>query len=165
MSFDISGFEKLQKDLQKLEREAPKTCQKISDELAARLLRLVKHETHPGKKPKFDDSLTKEQRKKAEEIWDGYVGGELRRKWTVQKGINTGGTYVNFVINPVEYAPYVEYGHYQQRGRYVPALGKSLSKSWVKGRFMLTKSLIELEKLAPNVIQKNVDAMMKEVFG
>lgn len=164
-SFDISGLKKLQSDLQKLEKEAPKTCQKCSDELAARLLRLVKQKTLPGKKPELDDSLSKKQRKVAEEIWDGYVGGELRRGWTVQKGINSGGTYVNFVINPVKYGPYVEYGHYQQRGRYVPALGKSLTKSWVKGSFMLIKSLQDLEKIAPNVIQKNVDAMMKEVFG
>lgn len=165
MSFDISGLEKLKKDMQKLQKEAPTTCQKISDELSARLLRLVKQKTQVGNKPKLDESLTENQRKTAEAIWDGYEGGTLRRGWTVQRGTAAGGKYVNFVLNPVEYGLYYEYGHYQQRGRYVPALGKSLSKSWVKGHFVLTKSLQELERLAPKIIQKNVDAMMKEVFG
>ena len=33
----------------------------------------------------------------------------------------------------VEYAPYVEYGHHQEPGRYVPALGKRLVASYVAG--------------------------------
>jgi len=31
----------------------------------------------------------------------------------------------------VKYAPYVELGHHQQPGRYVPAIKKRLVKSWV----------------------------------
>ena len=31
----------------------------------------------------------------------------------------------------VEYAPYVELGHHQQPGRYVPAIGKRLKRDWV----------------------------------
>lgn len=34
----------------------------------------------------------------------------------------------------VEYAPYVELGHHQQPGRYVPAIGKRLKASYVKGK-------------------------------
>ena len=33
-----------------------------------------------------------------------------------------------------EYAPYVELGHHQQPGRYVPAIGKRLVRSWVDPR-------------------------------
>ena len=32
----------------------------------------------------------------------------------------------------VKYAPYVELGHHQEPGRYVPAIGKRLKKSWVE---------------------------------
>lgn len=32
----------------------------------------------------------------------------------------------------VEYAPYVELGHHQEPGRYVPAIKKRLVASWVK---------------------------------
>ena len=38
-----------------------------------------------------------------------------------------GGTLVN-------YAPYVELGHHQQVGRYVPAIGKRLVRPWVPGK-------------------------------
>lgn len=42
---------------------------------------------------------------------------------------------------PVEYAPYVEFGHHQQPGRYVPAIGKRLVKDYVEGKPYLTPSL------------------------
>lgn len=34
----------------------------------------------------------------------------------------------------VKYAPYVELGHHQQPGRYVPAIGKRLVRSWVPAK-------------------------------
>lgn len=34
----------------------------------------------------------------------------------------------------VTYAPHVELGHHQQPGRYVPAIGKRLKRSWVPGK-------------------------------
>ena len=39
-----------------------------------------------------------------------------------------------YVGTDVEYAAYVEYGHHQQVGRYVPAIGKRLVKSFVPGK-------------------------------
>lgn len=39
-----------------------------------------------------------------------------------------------YVGTPVEYAPFVELGHHQQPGRYVPAIGKRLKQSYVKGK-------------------------------
>lgn len=36
-----------------------------------------------------------------------------------------------YVGTNVEYAPYVEFGHTQEPGRYVPAIGKRLVKSYV----------------------------------
>ena len=34
----------------------------------------------------------------------------------------------------VEYAPYVELGHHQQPGRFVPKIKKRLKRSWVPGK-------------------------------
>ena len=68
------------------------------------------------------------------------------------------------IINPTEYASYVEYGHRQTPGRYVPALGKSLKANWVKGRFMLTISIQEVEKALPGVLERNLYELLKEVF-
>ena len=100
--------------------------------------------------------------------WAGYSGGTLRRGWTGDKTVDgasyaqslpikkKGDSFVIDIINPVEYASYVEFGHRQTPGRYVPALGKKLKGGWVKGRFMLTKSEIELSADAPKILEKKL---------
>lgn len=154
--FDMSGFEKLRKDLQKLQTKSPQTVEKCANDLVLRLYSMTKKRTPVGdySGDSYACSAKKELTHKGHYEKD-KTGGTLRRNWIVQKGIIAGGTYVNYVINPIEYAPYVEYGHM--------TVGKK--KSWVKGHFMLTDSLEDLKKIAPKVIEKNVDTMMKEVFG
>lgn len=75
-----------------------------------------------------------------------------------------GGTYTIDVINPMKYASYVEFGHRQTPGRYVPAIGKRLKQSWVNGKFFLTLSEAELGYLAPNVLEAKLEAFLKKVF-
>ena len=41
----------------------------------------------------------------------------------------------------VEYAPYVELGHHQEPGRYVPAIKKRLKKEWVPPKPYLRPAL------------------------
>lgn len=102
------------------------------------------------------------------------IGGTLRRGWTTQssgsgaEGMKTSGaaqyvdtlkvnhsgdTYVVEITNPVEYASYVEYGHRTAN-----------HKGWVKGHFMLTISERELQSQAPKMIQRKLEAKLKEVF-
>ena len=64
----------------------------------------------------------------------------------------------------MNYAVYVEFGHRQTPGRYVPALGKRLKKSWVTGRFMLTKAMLESESMVLQVMQSNFEKYFKGVF-
>ena len=40
-----------------------------------------------------------------------------------------------------KYAPFVEYGHKQQVGRYVPAIGKRLVGPWVEGKPFMEPAL------------------------
>ena len=47
----------------------------------------------------------------------------------------------------------------------VPAIGKRLKKSWVKGKFMLTISESELQKQAPAVIEKKITEWLKKLGG
>ena len=58
-------------------------------------------------------------------------GGTLRRSWRVKKD----GELARIVYNKVHYAPHVEYGHRTRGG-----------KSFVEGRYMLTKSVKEIEE-------------------
>ena len=63
--------------------------------------------------------------------------GNLRNSITHQME----GDKTVVIGTPVEYAPYVEFGHHQQPGRYVPAIGKQLVKDYVEGKPYLTPSL------------------------
>ena len=75
-----------------------------------------------------------------------------------------GDNYQIEIINPTEYTSYVEYGHRQTPGRYIPALGVSAKKAWVPGKFMLTISEKEINDLAPKLIEKKLEAKLREVF-
>ena len=57
------------------------------------------------------------------------------------------------VINPVEYASYVEFGHRTQGG-----------KGWVNGQYFLTLSEHDLERLTPALIERKLEALLREVF-
>ena len=90
--------------------------------------------------------------------------GELRRSWTVGTVGKRGDLYYIEVINPLEYAQYVEYGHRQTPGRYVPAIGKRLKKSWVQGKFMLTLSENEIQKDMDKIIKQKLIQLLKEAI-
>ena len=121
-----------------------------------------------------------------EQYWGGYMGGTLRRGWTartereaesgggsdsVEEYVATlpvtkaGGEYRIEVINPVEYASYVEFGHRQTPGRYVPAIGKTLKKGWAEGKYFLTLSEQDLKNLAPGIIEHKLEKQLREVFN
>lgn len=91
--------------------------------------------------------------------------GNLRRNWAVSDVRKNGENYEIEVSNSTEYASYVEFGHRQTPGRFVPAIGKRLKKSWVKGKFMLTISESELQKQAPTVIEKKITEWLKKLGG
>lgn len=90
--------------------------------------------------------------------------GELRRSWTVGDIRKQGDCYYIEVINPLEYAQYVEYGHRQTPGRYVPAIGKRLKRSWVQGKFMLTLSENEIQRDMDKIIKQKLIQLLKEAI-
>lgn len=151
-SFNFKEFECFTKQLEKLAKEKDKLFQDAAKELAAILLTLVIEKTPVGNHP-------------AE---SGMVGGTLKRGWTIQTSLGTmqvssdGNTYTIEVTNPVDYASYVESGHRQTPGRYVPAIGKRLKKRWVAGKFMMRESVEELQKIAPKVLERKIERFLKE---
>ena len=160
-SADFKEFEVLYERLQDAEALAGKFCEEASKELAARLLALVIPRTHIGV---YDSE-------------SGKKGGTLRRGWTGGKNTGAkayaqalpvqkaGNLYTITVINPVEYASYVEFGHRQTPGRFIPAIGKRLKNSWVEGQYMLTLSEDDLKTISPKVLQQKLDKYLREVFN
>ena len=152
LKFDKKELEKLQKQLEELEKgkARDKFFEDCAKDLAARLLALVIPKTPVGVYP--NDSSRK--------------GGTLRRGWTGGKKTDaeafarslkvekSGNTYTITVENNVEYAPYVEYGHRTRGG-----------KGFVQGKRMLEISEAELEALAPKILQDKLEKFLKGVFN
>ena len=101
------------------------------------------------------------------------TGGTLRRGWTVDnKVLMFGDTYAVNVFNNVFYCTYVENGHKQTPGRYVPHIydpktgkfGKKLKKSWVPGKHMLKLSTEELQRQAQPFVEKKINQWLNEVM-
>lgn len=147
-SFQVAGLKNFENQLKKLQNpdEFVESCAK---ELAARLLAKVIKRTPVGQYPSGS----------------GKTGGTLRRGWTGGKNAagaayantlpvrHAGGTYSIEIINPVEYASYVEYGHRTRGG-----------KGWVPGRFMMTISENELKTITPQVLEAKIEKYLGQVF-
>ena len=65
------------------------------------------------------------------------------------------------VYNNTEYAAHVEYGHRQTPGRFVPAIGKRLKKSFVPGKKMLHKAMMQSGK----TFRDDAKQIMENIFG
>lgn len=131
--------------------------EEVAKELTARLLGKVIPRTPVGKYPKSS----------------GKVGGTLRRGWTSDSAknaesgnnidvatfvenleVNKTDNYVEVtIINPVEYASFVEQGHMTRN-----------HQGWVPGRHMLRISVNELQAESPKIIKKKIEKELREVF-
>ena len=155
---DFGELEKLVRKAERLNSEMDQVFRDVAAEVSAVLLRKVRKRTEPGKPPKGLSEA-------AQKYWSGYVGGNLRKSWTVEPVKKIGSSYFVTVINNAEYASYVEYGHRQRPGRFVPALGRRLKVSFVPGKYMLHLSVKEVEKAVPKALEKAVNEKLREVFG
>ncbi len=93
----------------------------------------------------------------------GGQTGALKNNW-VSNITKEGGIYKIEVINPLEYAEFVEFGHRQQPGRYVKAIGKRLKKNWVEGKLMLTIPERDLQRNLDKIIREKVNAFIMEAL-
>lgn len=158
--FSAADMKKLQKQLNKIqEGNVEAFIEACAKELAARLLAKVIKRTPVGEYPKSS----------------GKKGGTLRRGWTSKtheeavggsgkSSISAGKAYADTltinhfgntlvieIVNPVEYASYVEYGHRTPD-----------HKGWVQGRFMLTISEQEIQEIAPKVLEAKIKKFLGE---
>lgn len=144
---DYKELEELKKKLQV--EELNSFMESCAKELAARLLAKVIKRTPVGEYPSNS----------------GKKGGTLRRGWTAGKNSSAstfaenlkvqhvGNNYIIEIINPTEYASYVEYGHRTRN-----------HKGWVKGQFMLTISEDEINRAAPKILENKIKKKLGELF-
>lgn len=179
-SVDTSELSKLLANIEGMKEATPEFLRQCTNELGQRLLRKVIRRTPVGKKPTFKGEKTAKAEGKSgksktfltkegaayenmmKTYWSGYSGGHLRRSWRVTSAEGTGYNYTIKVENPLDYASYVEHGHRQTPGRFIPALGKTAVVSWVKGRHMLSDSVNELEDSKYKIVESKLNAFLKE---
>lgn len=156
---NFKELKNLEKRLEQLDKaDLDQFCRQMANDLAGHLLNKVIKRTVPGQIPPY---ATEEAKAK---YWSGYTGGNLRDNWSVLPIEKKGNDYIITVINNAQYASYVEYGHRQTPGHYVPALGLRLKKSWVPGRYMLTISTQELQQQAPKLIEQKLYQFLRPIF-
>lgn len=82
--------------------------------------------------------------------------GDLRRSWELTGPDKKGLKFEMDLANNLEYAEHVEYGHRQEPGRFVPAIGKRLKADFVPGSYMLRDGTRRLEDSLKPAVQKEV---------
>lgn len=137
--FKIDGDDFIQKLEQFGEGDRDEISKSALKEASARLLRMAKKSTPVQR-------------------------GVLKRSWTAGTPAKRGSEWRTAVYNPVEYAVYVEHGHRQTPGRYVPAIGKRLKKKWVNGKNMLKDASDAVEKELGEILRRHVRHAVKERF-
>ena len=165
------------------EAEIQRFIEQCAKELAARLLAKVIKRTPVGKYSKEITVVAKRDSKKHKKgdtytkkiNPSGKKGGTLRRGWTSKtheeaesgsgsgkpvteyannlKVKRTGNMYIIEIINPVKYAPYVEYGHRTRGG-----------KGWVDGKHMLEIPIQEIQNDAPRILEEKLKKKLGECF-
>ena len=82
--------------------------------------------------------------------------GDLRRSWELTGPDKKGLKFEMDLANNLEYVEFVEYGHRQEPGRFVPAIGKRLVADYVPGSYMLRDGTRRLEETLKPAVQKEV---------
>lgn len=141
---DMSQIQKIQRSIHD-EAEIEKFYESCAKELASRLIAKVVKRTPVG-------------------VYPHRTGGDLRRGWTggvspaeFVNSINVehvNHEYIITIINPMNYASYVEFGHRTRN-----------HSGWVEGQFMLTISESEVQDAMPSLIEKKLNRWLRRVMG
>ena len=158
------NFDDLKKFRDRLEKnfsraETDKFIESCAKELAARLLAKVIKRTLPGQYPKGSGKVGGTLRrgwtsKTHEEAASGHGSGKPAAQYAQTLKVNRfGDAFVIEIVNPVEYAPYVEFGHRTRN-----------HKGWVEGKFVLSIAEGEINRDAPKILENKLKKKLGECF-
>lgn len=141
VTVDLSGFEELLRKTQELQNNVSFLNQTITDNLAQHYLAEAIANTPVGETKTSPDGIYRS------------VSEHMRRSWEAER-IND--TTVK-VQNTASYASYVNDGHRQRPGRFIPVLGKRLTKSFVKGLHMQEKAEAATRRASDKIMKNALD--------
>lgn len=90
------------------------------------------------------------------------ITGFMRKSWNSPAVKRYRGCVEKELANSADYASFVNDGHRQEVGRYVPAIGKTLKKPWVEGQYMLEKAINKADRVIPREFEKEVERVNRE---
>lgn len=167
MGVDYRELQELQKRMQEfIDRGADEFFRKCTNEMTTCLYKEVVSNTPVGN---YETITYKKKDGSTKTYNEDRHGGALKRGWeaALEKSAirKEGSTYIRVLVNGVEYASYVEYGHRQEPGRFVPHIGARLKKAWAPGLHFVKKSEQKVQKEAPRILQKKLDRKMREMLN
>lgn len=141
VTVDLSGFEELLRKTQELQNNVSFLNKTITDNLAQHYLAEAIANTPVGAIAISPDGKYRSESE------------HMRRSWEAER-IND--TTVK-VQNSASYASYVNDGHRQRPGRFIPVLGKRLTKSFVKGLHMQEKAEAATRRASETIVKNALD--------
>ncbi len=157
-SADFEKLKELQKKLLEMQKEIDEFCREAARVLAARLLNkalpLTPRGTYPPSSGKNGGTLKRGWLAETHEEAAGGSGtptAQKAREYAMSLPVTkNGNNFTIEVINPVEYASYVEFGH------------RTVNGGFVKGQYFLTtaKQIVEMEK--EHILQTELDKFLKK---
>lgn len=84
-----------------------------------------------------------------------YVTHTLQRGWTIAGIRKEGHTYFVDIVNPVEYASYVNYGH-----RTIKVEGYG----WCKGLFFVERAMSNIENISKPLLEKRMNEYLGKLM-
>lgn len=141
VTVDLSGFEDLLKKTQELQNNISSLNEEITDNLAQHYLAEAIANTPVGAIAISPDGKYRSESE------------HMRRSWEAER-INDSTVKVQ---NSASYASYVNDGHRQRPGRFVPVLGKRLTKSFVKGLHMQEKAEAATRRASEKIMKNALD--------
>lgn len=141
VTVDLSGFDELLKKTQELQDNVSSLNKTITDDLAQHYLAEAIANTPVGETKASPDGKYRS------------VSEHMRRSWEAER-INDSTVKV---LNTASYASYVNDGHRQQPGRFIPVLGKRLTKSFVKGLHMQEKAEAATRRASDTIMKNALD--------
>lgn len=137
----MEEFEKYKGQLNAFKASLPATLKNFANEEALTFLNLVKMRTPVDT-------------------------GNLRNSWNCKGTVDIDGIdlhITNYAENEVgeEYASWVEYGHNQHVGQYVAKIGKRLVNPQVRGIYMMSRSINDIDMEIEKDFKKTIDDLAR----
>lgn len=159
IKFDISNLMKLCNDVQTFHHEQREEMLKDGvKQLGATYIASAKRNT-----PVKGNQVREIERKDGKKERIVSSSEHMRRAWAVSTPEKTSDGYRVKVYNTASYATYVDVGHRQQVGRYVPILGRRLVKSFVDGLHITDKAKKAVRRTEKNILNNIVKRYTKRL--